>query len=120
MAVPPPGFPQGISLPTFEAERRGCSLALKGPYHVISGLFRPFQPPKIPGRTSYTSPQNANPQPTPPQNPGGTSYTSYTSPQYTQLVRFSCWCPKVMAAIGRLPDTLADRCIISNVKYVKY
>jgi len=27
------------------------------------------------------------------------------------LSRFSCWCPKAMASIGRLPDTLADRCI---------
>jgi hypothetical protein len=29
----------------------------------------------------------------------------------TRLARFSCWCPKVMAAIGRLPDTVSDRCI---------
>ncbi len=29
-----------------------------------------------------------------------------------QLARFSCWCPKVMAAIGHLPETLADRCIV--------
>ena len=29
----------------------------------------------------------------------------------SRLVRFSCWCPKVIAAIGRLPDTLLDRCI---------
>jgi hypothetical protein len=28
------------------------------------------------------------------------------------LRTFSCWCPKALAAIGRLPDTLADRCII--------
>jgi len=28
------------------------------------------------------------------------------------LARFSCWCPKAMAAIGRLPETLADRCIL--------
>jgi hypothetical protein len=28
------------------------------------------------------------------------------------LAVYSCWCPKVMAAIGHLPDTLADRCII--------
>jgi len=32
------------------------------------------------------------------------------------LVRFSCWCPKVMAAIGRLPDTLADRCIVITMQ----
>src|SRR5438046_10577369 len=30
----------------------------------------------------------------------------------SRLERFSCWCPKVMAAIGHLPDTLADRCIV--------
>jgi putative DNA primase/helicase len=29
-----------------------------------------------------------------------------------RVIRFSCWCPKVMASIGPLPDTLADRCII--------
>ena len=34
----------------------------------------------------------------------------------SQLVRFSCWCPKVMAAIGRLPDTLADRCIVITMQ----
>jgi putative DNA primase/helicase len=36
--------------------------------------------------------------------------------QGTRLVRFSCWCPKVMAAIGRLPDTLADRCIVVRMQ----
>jgi putative DNA primase/helicase len=30
----------------------------------------------------------------------------------SRLARYSCWCPKVMAAIGRLPETLADRCIV--------
>jgi len=34
----------------------------------------------------------------------------------TSLARFSCWCPKVMAAIGRLPDTLADRCIVLRMQ----
>jgi putative DNA primase/helicase len=29
----------------------------------------------------------------------------------SRLIRFSSWCPKVMAAIGHLPETLADRCI---------
>src|SRR5437660_2603500 len=29
---------------------------------------------------------------------------------------FSCWCPKVMAAIGRLPETLADRCIVIRMQ----
>jgi hypothetical protein len=37
-------------------------------------------------------------------------------PSTSRLVRFSCWCPKVMAAIGRLPDTLADRCIVIKMQ----
>lgn len=36
------------------------------------------------------------------EGPGGSS----------RLVRFSCWCPKAIARIGRLPQTLADRCIV--------
>jgi len=34
----------------------------------------------------------------------------------SRLARFSCWCPKVMAAIGRLPDTLSDRCIVIRMQ----
>jgi len=30
-----------------------------------------------------------------------------------KLVRFSCWCPKAIASIGSLPETLADRCIMT-------
>jgi hypothetical protein len=33
-----------------------------------------------------------------------------------RLARFSCWCPKIMASIGRLPDTLADRCIVIRMQ----
>ena len=33
-----------------------------------------------------------------------------------QVTRFSCWCPKVIATIGRLPDTLADRCIVIRMQ----
>jgi len=32
------------------------------------------------------------------------------------VVSFSCWCPKVISQIGRLPDTLADRCIIIRMQ----
>ena len=32
------------------------------------------------------------------------------------LAKFSCWCPKAVAAIGRLPDTLADRCIVLRMQ----
>ena len=34
----------------------------------------------------------------------------------TDFARYSSWCPKVMAAIGRLPDTLADRCILITMQ----
>jgi hypothetical protein len=34
----------------------------------------------------------------------------------TRLAHFTTWCPKVMAAIGRLPDTLADRCIVIRMQ----
>src|SRR5688572_10480370 len=38
------------------------------------------------------------------------------SPGGTEFAQYSCWCPKVMAAIGRLPDTLADRCIVITMQ----
>jgi putative DNA primase/helicase len=31
------------------------------------------------------------------------------------LRRYSCWCPKAIASIGRLPETLMDRCIVINL-----
>jgi putative DNA primase/helicase len=47
---------------------------------------------------------------------GPTSQSANESPATLEtsgrVIRFSCWCPKVMASIGPLPDTLADRCII--------
>jgi putative DNA primase/helicase len=30
----------------------------------------------------------------------------------TGLKRYSCWCPKVIAMIGKVPDTIADRSIV--------
>jgi putative DNA primase/helicase len=32
------------------------------------------------------------------------------------LASFSCWCPKVISRIGRLPVTLADRCIVFRMQ----
>ena len=37
-------------------------------------------------------------------------------PRPTKLVRFSTWCPKVIAAIGKLPETLMDRCITITIQ----
>ena len=32
------------------------------------------------------------------------------------IKRYSCWCPKALAKIGKFPDTLADRCIIIRMQ----
>jgi hypothetical protein len=40
-----------------------------------------------------------------PERSGGGSLDS-------SLVRYSCWCPKVIAMIGRVPETIADRSIV--------
>jgi hypothetical protein len=37
-------------------------------------------------------------------------------PRKSALVRYSCWCPKVIAMIGRVPETLADRSIVVNME----
>ena len=34
----------------------------------------------------------------------------------SSLASFSCWCPKVISRIGRLPVTLADRCILLRMQ----
>jgi hypothetical protein len=33
----------------------------------------------------------------------------------SKVVRYSCWCPKVIAMIGNVPETLADRSIVINM-----
>jgi hypothetical protein len=43
---------------------------------------------------------------------GGTKDESLDS----SLVRYSCWCPKVIAMIGRVPDTIADRSIVVRLE----
>jgi putative DNA primase/helicase len=42
--------------------------------------------------------------------------TCHSSPPTGGVLRFSSWCPKAIATIGRLPDTLADRCIIIRMQ----
>jgi hypothetical protein len=37
----------------------------------------------------------------------------------TRLARFSSWCPKVIATIRHLPETLADRCIVIQMNRKK-
>src|SRR3954465_6595360 len=49
-----------------------------------------------------------------------TAYVMRTAPQQSahskrkgsRLAFFSCWCPKVISQINRLPPVLADRCIV--------
>jgi len=58
----------------------------------------------------------------PPENAAATVHPSpdelpqIANHDHSRLHRFSCWCPKVMAAIGRLPETLADRCILIRMQ----
>jgi len=47
---------------------------------------------------------------------GGEEGTEQDEDEKSRLASFSCWCPKAMAAIGRLPDTLADRCIVIRMQ----
>src|SRR6185503_12514756 len=47
---------------------------------------------------------------------GNTNAGSGSSNSATGLTRFSCWCPKVMARIGTLPETLRDRCIVIRME----
>jgi putative DNA primase/helicase len=51
-----------------------------------------------------------------PYSPKVTDAVERVPTVHSKLLRFSCWCPKVMAAIGRLPDTLADRCIVIRME----
>jgi hypothetical protein len=51
-----------------------------------------------------------------PERSDGAEKTGGAEKAGTRLSRYSCWCPKVMAAIGRLPDTLADRCIVLRMQ----
>jgi hypothetical protein len=39
-----------------------------------------------------------------------------THPARTSFSPFSTWCPKALACIGKLPDTLADRCILIRMQ----
>jgi hypothetical protein len=34
----------------------------------------------------------------------------------SDVARYCCWCPKVMAQVGHFPETLADRCIVITMQ----
>jgi len=44
-------------------------------------------------------------------NPLKSKIRNQKSKMASRLARFSCWCPKAIATIGHLPETLADRCL---------
>jgi hypothetical protein len=46
----------------------------------------------------------------------GPCHSSPVTRHSSQLAHFSCWCPKVIARIGNLPETLADRCIVIRMQ----
>jgi hypothetical protein len=69
---------------------------------------------RLSGRKGRGPKPNAAPEPgvselvAPKQSEGGSLDSS--------LVRYSCWCPKVIAMIGRVPDTIADRSIVVRLE----
>ena len=71
-------------------------------------------------RVADGKPRTKNKRPVGPvPSPGVGEWTNQRldgSPGAVEFARYSCWCPKVMAAIGRLPDTLADRCILITMQ----
>ncbi|MGZ5544094.1 MAG: DUF3631 domain-containing protein [Limisphaerales bacterium] len=46
----------------------------------------------------------------------GLPYSTLNQQPSTSLGHFSTWCPKAIAAIGHLPDTLSDRCIVIRMQ----
>jgi putative DNA primase/helicase len=97
--------------------RKGNSYVLR----VAEGKSRRRDGGTSIGGTSYTSPEFAqwSPDPADSLNPSANSEPRTLTPEpsvATNFAQYSCWCPKVMAAIGRLPDTLADRCIIITMQ----
>ena len=48
--------------------------------------------------------------------PAQTSDNPEAETQTIGLAKYSCWCPKVIARIGQLPPTLADRCIVLRMQ----
>ena len=76
-------------------------------YRKTAFVLRAFNPP-APARGNGAA-ANGNGAPVMEHEPlPGPSANGYTP----DIVRFSCWCPKVIARIGALPLTLADRCIV--------
>jgi len=51
-----------------------------------------------------------------PAGPAASDADTESTELIGQVSRFSCWCPKAIATIGRLPDTLADRCILIRMQ----
>jgi putative DNA primase/helicase len=43
-------------------------------------------------------------------------YDDSVASKQSRLALHSCWCPKVIAAIGKLPETLTDRCIVIRMQ----
>ena len=62
-----------------------------------------------------------SPEPGPSDGPGlrpdpGPAASGLLPSNPVGLARFSAWCPKALAGIGRLPETLADRCILIQMQ----
>ncbi|HKQ37767.1 MAG TPA: DUF3631 domain-containing protein [Verrucomicrobiae bacterium] len=114
---------------TFLQGRDELAGILNAGYRKSNSYVVRVAPNKPHGRTSYTSPHSditpefaqwtPDLRGDPSIHPSIHSATHPSIPANsgaTDFARYSCWCPKVMAAIGRLPDTLADRCIVITMQ----
>jgi Protein of unknown function (DUF3631) len=67
---------------------------------LASTLAPPIQGTEIQRRLADSVPSGSAPPDLPPESTD------------TGLKKYSCWCPKVIAMIGQVPDTIADRSIV--------
>lgn len=50
------------------------------------------------------------------ESEGGSASSHNPGENPSRLEKFSTWCPKVISGIGRLPETVADRCIVVRMQ----
>jgi hypothetical protein len=92
----------------------GPGSAGASPYHLRRQSSRPKKAGEA-GGVLPCEPQDGDGH-RPPLQEAGEAEDALPCEGATRLVRYSCWCPKIMAAIGRLPETLADRCIVVRMQ----
>src|SRR5688572_4483812 len=88
----------------------------KGNSYVVRVADRRSRKPPVGPVPSPGDPASSSGAPQPEFGQWSTDPVDSLNSQPTDFAKYSCWCPKVMATIGRLPDTLADRCILITMQ----